>query len=85
MATEPHHLHNSTASHRSGAETGATLEPDSRRWREEPPAPSAPQRSSAARYLGYLSLALGAVALFMPNRLARLTGLEQHRLASSCT
>jgi uncharacterized membrane protein len=79
MATDPHDLHSPAASRGSGAETGATLEPDSMQWREERPEPRVPQLSSAARNLGYLSLALGAGALLMPNRLARLTGLEQHR------
>jgi uncharacterized membrane protein len=79
MATEPHDLHRSTASRESSAEPGATLEPDSLQWHEERAEPPVAQRSSAARNLGYLSLALGAGALLMPNRLARLTGLEQHR------
>jgi uncharacterized membrane protein len=79
MATEPHDLNSSTAFRRGAAEPGATLEPDSLQWDEARAQRPVAQRPPAARNLGYLSLALGAGALLMPTRLARLTGLEQHR------
>jgi uncharacterized membrane protein len=79
MATSPFDVHNSPAPGRGAAEPGATLQPDTLQWHAGLPERPASQLSFAARNLGYLSLALGAGALFMPNRLARLSGLEQHR------
>jgi uncharacterized membrane protein len=79
MATDPFDVHNSPASGRGAAEPGATLEPDTLQWQSDLPRRPVSELSSPARSLGYLSLALGAGALFMPDRLARLSGLEQHR------
>ena len=79
MATEPFDVSDSAAPVGAAAEPGATLEPDTLQWHSGVHERARTQSSSAARSLAFVSLALGAGALLMPNRLARLAGLEQHR------
>src|SRR5882762_1027896 len=62
-----------------------TAAPDEFERDQQPPwlssglALRASRRATAAQSLGYLSLALGLGALLTPGRVARITGLEQHR------
>jgi uncharacterized membrane protein len=48
-------------------------------WQSSESATRVARQRQAAQRLGYLSLALGLGALLMPSRVARISGLEQHR------
>ena len=81
MATEypgPYQSHTQT---RETAGPAAAAHPaaDEPQWRPDQFNQRISRRSTTARNLGYLSLALGAGALFMPSRLARISGMQGHR------